>query len=296
MATHRQTLSASSAILAVMLFALVLLVVSLTAPPAHSQYGPDTCAQGYVWREAYPDDHVCVRPEVRAQAAADNAAAAGNRQPGGGPYGPETCRQGLVWREARPGDQVCVPPATREQAAMDNARAAERRADAGDIARFWKPTWGGGAGDRLDWCREWGVNCGEPVAIAYCQRRRYQRVVSFEPDRVGRSAQTRLLGTNETCNGDFCTAFAHITCADSFPAARVFVNPSIDGHRLDNCRQWATDCGKPAADAFCAQSGFSSSVQHLVDAEPGYSKTKVISSGQICDGGGCRGFQQIICQ
>lgn len=267
----------------------------LAVAPAHSQYGPDTCAQGYVWREAYPDDHVCVRPEVRGQAVADNAAARGNRQPGGGPYGPDTCRQGLVWREATAGDHVCVAPATREQAAMDNARAAERRADAGDIATFWKPRWGG-ADDRLDWCREWGVNCGEPVAVAYCQRHRYQRAVSFAPDRVGRSARTRLFGTNQTCSADFCTAFTYITCADGFPEGRVFVNPSIDGYRLDNCRQWASDCGKPAADAFCARSGFSSSMQHVVDPEGGYSKTKVIDSGQICEGGGCRGFQQIICQ
>jgi hypothetical protein len=38
-------------------------------------YGPDTCRQGYVWREASPGDHVCVKPETRDQARADNAAA-----------------------------------------------------------------------------------------------------------------------------------------------------------------------------------------------------------------------------
>jgi hypothetical protein len=36
-------------------------------------YGPDTCRQGYVWREATPSDHVCVTPQVRAQTRADNA-------------------------------------------------------------------------------------------------------------------------------------------------------------------------------------------------------------------------------
>ena len=25
-------------------------------------YGPDTCKQGYVWRDAIPGDHVCVVP------------------------------------------------------------------------------------------------------------------------------------------------------------------------------------------------------------------------------------------
>jgi hypothetical protein len=35
-------------------------------------YGPDTCLQGYVWCEASPQDHVCVIPETRSEAAADN--------------------------------------------------------------------------------------------------------------------------------------------------------------------------------------------------------------------------------
>ena len=34
-------------------------------------YGPDTCKQGYVWREA-TGDYVCVEPSVRGQAALDN--------------------------------------------------------------------------------------------------------------------------------------------------------------------------------------------------------------------------------
>lgn len=42
-------------------------------------YGPDTCVQGYVWREAVPDDHVCVTPETRDRTRADNAAASSRR-------------------------------------------------------------------------------------------------------------------------------------------------------------------------------------------------------------------------
>ena len=84
------------------------------------------CIQGYVWREASPTDHVCVTPDVRSQAAADNAQAAARRNPNGGPYGPDTCLQGFVWREAFPGDHVCVVPAVRSQAADENSHAAER--------------------------------------------------------------------------------------------------------------------------------------------------------------------------
>ncbi|MCA1978971.1 MAG: hypothetical protein LDL19_06995, partial [Thiobacillus sp.] len=88
----------------------------------------DACIEGYVWREAYPGDHVCVTPEVREQAAADNRQAAARREPQGGAYGPDTCKPGFVWREARPEDPVCVTPEVRAQTARDNALAHTRRA------------------------------------------------------------------------------------------------------------------------------------------------------------------------
>ncbi len=86
---------------------------------------PLPCKSGYVWREAYYGDHVCVLPATRAQAATDNATAADRREPGGGASGPDTCRPGFVWREADPTDHVCVTPETRSAAADDNRRAAE---------------------------------------------------------------------------------------------------------------------------------------------------------------------------
>ncbi|MER5645611.1 hypothetical protein [Streptosporangium sp. NPDC002524] len=102
-------------------------------PPYHpggsqkKPYGPDTCKQGYVWREATPADRVCVTPATRNQTRLDNAQAAARRA-GAGPYGPDTCRQGYVWRETTPADHVCVTPATRAQVRADNAQAAARRA------------------------------------------------------------------------------------------------------------------------------------------------------------------------
>lgn len=104
------------------------LVMVLLAAPAGAQDAarPDTCVSGFVWREAFPGDHVCVTPEVRAQTAEDNRVAPQRRAPGGGPYGPDTCRPGFVWREARPEDHVCVTPETRSQAAADNQSAPGR--------------------------------------------------------------------------------------------------------------------------------------------------------------------------
>jgi hypothetical protein len=104
--------------------------ISMMAVPqsasAGGAYGPDTCRQGYVWREANADDHVCVRPSVRSQTARDNQQARYRIEPYGGAYGPNTCRQGYVWREAFSGDVVCVTPETRSQAAHDNQQAPYR--------------------------------------------------------------------------------------------------------------------------------------------------------------------------
>jgi hypothetical protein len=47
-----------------------------TIPPALAQ---DTCRQGFVWREAFPGDQVCVTPRTRDQAAQDNSQAAARR-------------------------------------------------------------------------------------------------------------------------------------------------------------------------------------------------------------------------
>lgn len=89
-------------------------------------YGPDTCLDGFVWRDAFAGDHVCVTPETRDQAAYDNSQAEARRDPNGA-YGPFTCVQGYVWRVARPDDLVCVTPEMRDQTAYDNSQASGRR-------------------------------------------------------------------------------------------------------------------------------------------------------------------------
>jgi len=91
-------------------------------------YGPDTCKQGFVWREAIQNDHVCVRPESRTQAANDNSNAASHREPNGGAFGPDTCKQGFVWREVVPSDHVCVTPQIRQQTKSENSQFEVNRA------------------------------------------------------------------------------------------------------------------------------------------------------------------------
>jgi hypothetical protein len=114
--------------------AIITLGSALVAAPALAQpYDPETCRDGYVWRDAFPGDHVCVTPQTRTQTAQDNSQANARRQPGGA-YGPDTCRPGYVWREARPEDHVCVTPETRAAVASDNSEAAARRARPPQIA------------------------------------------------------------------------------------------------------------------------------------------------------------------
>jgi len=150
---------------------------------------------------------------------------------------------------------------------------------------------------RLDWCLTWGTDCGKPAALEFCYRRRFEDVVVFRAEKVGKSESTRLIGSNQDCSGhDFCTAFAYITCTRPIPAERVFANPVWKDRRLDVCLRFGADCGKPAADAFCRAKGYSDALHAVPDAEAGYASTRVISSDQICDKPFCRGFQQIICR
>src|SRR3569833_917082 len=78
----------------------------------------DTCKTGYVWRDGIKDDHICVTPKARDQAAADSTLAAGRRVPGS-----NNCKQGFVWRAIVPSDLVCVTVETRAATASDSAQS-----------------------------------------------------------------------------------------------------------------------------------------------------------------------------
>ncbi|MFC4533363.1 hypothetical protein [Sphaerisporangium dianthi] len=110
---------------------LSVTVPATSASAASGDFGPDTCREGFVWREARPSDHVCVTGATRTQTRSDNAAAAGRWTSGA--FGAHTCVTGYVWREAFSGDDVCVTPAVRRQAALDNGQAADRKV----AARLW---------------------------------------------------------------------------------------------------------------------------------------------------------------
>jgi len=114
-------------------FPLALLVPALAFyAPLTSAQAPPACKPGFVYREAFPGDNVCVTPETHAQVLADNRDALLHRAaPNKG-----TCIQGYVWREASPQDHVCVPLETRHETDKDNQLAATRIMTAGPASEF----------------------------------------------------------------------------------------------------------------------------------------------------------------
>jgi hypothetical protein len=104
-------------------FAIFALAIS-SVPNDYAAAQADACIPGYVWREAFTGDHVCVTPDTSERAKSDNAKAAELRAK----TDSGECLQGFVWRLANAEDHVCVPQMTREQTAQDNALAHSRLA------------------------------------------------------------------------------------------------------------------------------------------------------------------------
>jgi len=87
--------------------------------------------------------------------------------------------------------------------------------------------------------------------------------------------------------------------AFSAPASATnttFNNPMQGGNRLDWCVNWATGCGKQAADAWCASKGYQNATNFSQAPNIGASSpTRLIGTGAVCDQGSCDGFSQITC-
>ena len=64
-----------------------------------------------------------------------------------------------------------------------------------------------------------------------------------------------------------------------------------NGPRLDNCENFGTDCGQPAADHFCRVKGYQRASQFETERA---SPTRVMT-GKECRGPGCVGFRFIAC-
>jgi hypothetical protein len=75
----------------------------------------------------------------------------------------------------------------------------------------------------------------------------------------------------------------------------TFFDPEVGGIRVDYCLHFATDCGQPAANAFCVRNGFQYASGFDVDFGVGH--TVILGdTGSQCVNPGCGGFRFIDCQ
>lgn len=151
-------------------------------------------------------------------------------------------------------------------------------------------------GQRLDWCYNWGVGCGQQAADAFCQAKGFVNATGFDiANDIGASSPTRLIGTGAVCDQGFCDGFSHITCSKPDPTT-AFDNPKYNGNRLDWCINWGVGCGQQAADAFCSWKGLAGVMEFAIANDIGSSSpTRLIGTGAVCDQGFCDGFAYIKC-
>jgi hypothetical protein len=149
--------------------------------------------------------------------------------------------------------------------------------------------------NRLDWCVNWGTGCGEPAATAWCKTNEFDHSVdSKQAVDIGAATPTKLIATGEVCDQAYCDGFASITCATAeLPATpppapepseadaptplpqvaetanETFKNPMHEGVRLNWCFSVTSGCGKKAAEAWCAQQGYSTAKDwHVSGVKP----------------------------
>jgi hypothetical protein len=153
----------------------------------------------------------------------------------------------------------------------------------------------------LDWCKSWATDCGKPAADAWCAKQGYEGASKFSIDEdLGQP--TRIISNNQICDQPDCDSFAKITCQkadaedDGGGETEVvrFNKPMAGSRRLDWCLTWATACGKPAADFYCAGKGYDNAVSFKIAADIG--KTRILKTGQKCTEPGCDGFKYIDCE
>jgi FecR-like protein len=68
-------------------------------------------------------------------------------------------------------------------------------------------------GHRVDVCKVWGMECGQPAADEWCRRNGKQRASSYRiQEDIGATEPTVVIGTGQLCNAAYCDAFSRIVC------------------------------------------------------------------------------------
>jgi hypothetical protein len=178
---------------------------------------------------------------------------------------------------------------------------------------FAKPKQGG---VRVDWCYQWGVQCGKPAADRFCQSKGYtQSNDSVEDIDIGTSGiDTVVIGTGQVCHGNFCDGFTYITCEKPDlppppPApppgpgpggadTHTYYNPKLGGARVNMCVSKGVECdGQSAADTYCSNKGWDGASDYTSTGKlPSFVKSRYIGNGKICKGPSCKAFSDITCE
>jgi hypothetical protein len=174
-------------------------------------------------------------------------------------------------------------------------------------------------GAPVDWCATYANNCGAGGATLFCQQHGFSAAVNWQTFMPG---QTYVLGSNQFCNGNFCTGFSFVRCGGvatgaatpsvtvtvtpgttltpgttppaggAFPPGSGFQNPIANGAAVDWCSTYAKNCGAGGAGLFCQQHGFAHAISWKT-FHPG--QTYVLGSNQFCNGNFCIGFSFVQC-
>jgi hypothetical protein len=78
---------------------------------------------------------------------------------------------------------------------------------------------------------------------------------------------------------------------------KVFVNPRIDGSPVDRCLSYATECGEPAATAWCRRKGMARATGWKYESAARMGRVVGALGGAPRDCKfGCDGFTEVVCE
>lgn len=163
---------------------------------------------------------------------------------------------------------------------------------------FWKPMFHGQA---LNYCALKSDACGRAIATRYCQEMGYtkaqKQIIAYH---VG---LTHFIDDNHArCKGWQCNGFKTIRCVSTLShkppkdyhyRSRHYVLPRFNHYRLDWCKTGEKQCGRPAAQSFCRQMGYSSTQGFAIQKHLG--ATQAIGNQKLCFGMQCNGFAYVNC-
>ncbi len=106
-------------------------------------------------------------------------------------------------------------------------------------------------GYRVDQCRTWSSDCGQPAADFYCEERYGAGSYATAFEVVSATEPTLVLGDDLVCDNGSCDALEHVTCL-ARALQETVEQPRLDGRRISGaCEVGSGDCGQQNADGYC---------------------------------------------